>query len=184
MFQSLLEQIAKTFDAHGIPYMLIGGQAVLLYGEPRLTQDVDITLGIGPDHLDAVLQAVTVLRWRVLVTDVEAFVRKTLVLPCQTRDDGIRVDLIFSFSPYERRAIERARLVPVGGERVRFASPEDLIIHKIVAGRPRDLEDVAGILVRNPDVDIAYIEKYLAQFEEVLARPLLSQFHSLLADNA
>lgn len=44
MFQALLQQIARGLDSRGIPYMLIGGQAVLLYGEPRLTRDVDVTL--------------------------------------------------------------------------------------------------------------------------------------------
>ncbi len=42
MFSKVLELIALALDQHGIPYMLIGGQAVLLYGEPRLTPEVSI----------------------------------------------------------------------------------------------------------------------------------------------
>ncbi len=55
MFTALLEKIALALDEAGIAYMVIGGQAVLLYGEPRLTKDIDITLGAGLDRLSDVL---------------------------------------------------------------------------------------------------------------------------------
>jgi hypothetical protein len=51
MFEALLVRIARGLDTRGIPYMLIGGQAVLLYGEPRLTRDIDVSLGVGPEEL-------------------------------------------------------------------------------------------------------------------------------------
>jgi hypothetical protein len=51
----------------------------------------------------------------------------------------VRADLIFSFSPHERDAIGRSRLVDVRGRPVRFAGPEDLVVHEMLAGRPRDL---------------------------------------------
>lgn len=54
MFQKLLKKIANELSAHNIPYMVIGGQAVLLYGEPRLTKDIDIILGIGIEGLKEV----------------------------------------------------------------------------------------------------------------------------------
>ena len=54
MFQKLLKKIANELSAHNIPYMVIGGQAVLLYGEPRLTKGIDITLGIGIEGLKEV----------------------------------------------------------------------------------------------------------------------------------
>ena len=46
-----------------------------------------------------------------------------------------------------------------------FASAEDLIIHKIFAGRPRDIEDVRSILLKTPDLDRTYIRKWLSEFE-------------------
>ncbi|MCR4322172.1 MAG: hypothetical protein NUV74_17780 [Candidatus Brocadiaceae bacterium] len=39
MFKELIERIAISVDKEGIPYMIIGGQAVLLSGEPRFTKD-------------------------------------------------------------------------------------------------------------------------------------------------
>ena len=51
MFKELLSEISKELGRRKIPYMIIGGQAVLLYGEPRLTKDIDITLGVTPVRL-------------------------------------------------------------------------------------------------------------------------------------
>lgn len=56
MFEKLLVSIAKQFDKHNIPYIIIGGQAVLLYGEPRLTKDIDITIGLNIDMVDKIVK--------------------------------------------------------------------------------------------------------------------------------
>lgn len=145
--------------------MVIGGQAVLLYGEPRLTRDIDITLGVDSDHLDELLEIARDLMLQVLPDEVRKFVLQTMVLPCLHEATGIRVDFIFSFTPYETQAVQRANRIQIQGVEVCFASPEDVIIHKIFAGRPRDREDVRSILLRNDDLDIPYIQSWLDEFD-------------------
>jgi hypothetical protein len=180
MFQELLEKTALALDERNILYMVIGGQAVLLYGEPRLTKDIDITLGVGPERLPDVVEMVEVLKWKVLVEAPEEFVHQTMVLPCSEPVAGVRVDFIFSSSAYERQAMERVRRVPIGKAQVRFASVEDLIIHKLIAGRPRDLEDVRCILIKNRELDARYIRHWLKQFEGALSEPFLKRFEEIL----
>ena len=137
----------------------------MLYGEPRLTRDIDITLGVNIDGLDRLLSAIRELSLKPLPADIEAFVRETMVLPTLDEHSGIRVDFIFSYTPFETNAIKRAKTVTLLGHKLAFASPEDLIIHKIFAGRPRDLEDVRIILIKNPDIDMLYIQKWLREFD-------------------
>jgi hypothetical protein len=103
MFDELLARIAGALDAHALPYMVIGGQAVLLYGEPRLTRDIDITLGVDVDALPVVLEAAKSAGLELLV-DPDEFVARTMVLPCVEPSSGVRVDLVFSFTPYESAA--------------------------------------------------------------------------------
>ena len=55
MFEEIISRIASALKNRHIPYMIIGGQAVLLYGEPRFTRDIDITLGVNVDLLEEVL---------------------------------------------------------------------------------------------------------------------------------
>jgi hypothetical protein len=165
MFEDLLARIGRTLPTHNIPYMIIGGQALLLYGEPRLTKDIDITLGAGTDRLPDVLDLLDALGLEPATEDIEDFIRRTMVLPALDASTGIRVDFIFSFTPYEQEAIARSRKVSVGGEDVAFATAEDLIIHKIFAGRPRDLEDVRSVLLRNPSLDLDSIRLWLREFD-------------------
>lgn len=165
MFEEILASLSRVLQKHSIPYMVIGGQAVLLYGEPRVTRDIDITLGVDTDHLDELLEVARELSLRTLPGEVREFVHQTMVLPCLHEDSGIRVDFIFSFTPYETQAIGRCKRVPIQDTDVCFASPEDVIIHKIFAGRPRDMEDVRSILLRNDDVDIPYIQSWLDEFD-------------------
>lgn len=166
MFQELIARIAASLAVRKIPYMIIGGQAVLLYGEPRLTRDIDVTIGADTSWLPDVLRSANDIGVTPLPDDVEGFVGRTMVLPTQHPGTGIRVDFIFSFTPYEVGAIARAHKVTMAGQDVAFAQVEDLIIHKIFAGRPRDLEDVRSVLIRNPETDTAYIRRWLKQFDE------------------
>jgi hypothetical protein len=175
MFEALLERVGRALEDAAIPYMVIGGQAVLLYGEARLTRDIDITLGVGLEGLPRVLDVVRDARLAPLV-DPETFTRRTMVLPCLDQVTRIRLDLIFSFSPYEREALLRARKVRVGEAQIRFASVEDLIILKIVAGRPRDLEDVASILLKNPGLDEAWVLRWLGEMQDTLGEPFVARF--------
>jgi hypothetical protein len=176
MFEQLLEAIALGLERLGIPYMLIGGQAVLLYGEPRLTRDIDVTLGVGPERLSELLGWVRASGWQVLVETPAEFVGKTMVLPCLEPTSGIRVDFVFSFSAYEQQALKRVRRVPLGGAQVCFASLEDLIIHKVLAGRPRDFEDVRIVLLKNRAFDLEYVQRWLREFDRSLGEKSLQRF--------
>jgi hypothetical protein len=73
VFQNLLKKIARELDRSQIQYIVIGGQVVLLYGEPRLTKDIDITLGIGVDELEKVTNIVRKLKLKFLVNKIEKF---------------------------------------------------------------------------------------------------------------
>jgi len=180
VFLNLLKRIARELNKQSIPYMIIGGQAVLLYGEPRLTKDIDITLGLTVDGLGQIKNITKVLRLKNLVDDVDDFVQKTMVFPVVDERSGIRVDFIFSFSSYEKQAIDRAREIVLGRTKVKFASLEDVVIHKIVAGRARDLEDIKSILLKNPDYNLHYIEKWLAEFDKSLNEDFGNKFRILI----
>ncbi len=180
IFSALLARVGKTLEARGMPYMVIGGHAAILYGEPRLTRDIDITVGAGPDRLGDLLK---VVREAGLVpaSGAEELALRNYVLPCSDPATQIDVDIILSVSAYEQEAMGRTRAVPIGEATVRFAAPEDVLIHKIVAGRPRDIEDARAILARSQQLDREYILKWLREFEHTLSSPLVKQFLDLEA---
>jgi len=180
--EKLIKRIAQRLDEDKIPYMVIGGQAVLIYGRPRLTRDIDITLGVDTDKFALVKGVCGKLGLRMQPKNPEIFAGQTRVLPSEEPKSKIRVDFIFSFTPYELQAISRARKVSVSGYPVKFASCEDVIIHKMVAGRAVDEEDVRSILAKNKDsLDRKYIRQWLSQFSKISEHEgILRKFNSLL----
>jgi hypothetical protein len=181
MLPDLLSEIARNLDKAQLPYVIIGGQAVLLYGEPRLTRDIDITLGVSPSELPRLLEMVSQMGLKILVEDPLNFVEKTWVLPVLHVSSGFRVDFIFSCTEYEKLAIKRARQVILQGYPVNYATPEDVIIHKIFSGRPRDLEDVSTILLKQ-DVNVEEIRKWLKEFEKITDENYLKTFENLVKE--
>ena len=182
MIEKLIKKTAWHLDRQKIPYMIIGGQAVLLYGRPRLTRDIDITLGIDTDKFESIEGVCKKLKLRILVENPQDFARDTKVLPAEEPDSKVRIDFIFSFSPYEAQAIKNARQVLIDDYPVRFASCEDIIIHKMVAGRAIDEEDVKSILAKNKDaIDFEYVNTWLSEFGKIAEHEgILERFNSLL----
>jgi predicted nucleotidyltransferase len=182
MIEELLKNIAQCLDDDKIPYMIIGGQAVLLYGTPRLTRDIDITLGVDTDKFSLIENVCSKLNLRILPDTPEDFARETKVLPAEEIKSRIRVDFIFSFTGYESQAINRTKEVRMHDYPVKFASCEDVIIHKMIAARAIDAEDVKNILIKNKDsIDLEYVRKWLSEFGELPEQKgILERFNNLL----
>ena len=182
MIEELIKKIAQCLDEDNIPYMIIGGQAVLLYGTPRLTRDIDITLGIDTDKLPLVENICNKLGLKILPEDPKAFATETKVVPAEETKLRIRVDFIFSFTEYESQAMNRTKSVLMDGYPVKFASCEDVIIHKMIAGRAIDVEDIKNILIKNKNsLNIEYIKKWLLEFSKISEqREILENFNGLL----
>ncbi len=186
MFEQLIARLGRALDEQKVPYAIIGGQAVLLHGEPRFTRDIDISLGVDSAVVDQVLSAVAACELKPLVDSPKSFVERTYILPVHDPATEIRVDFAFTFSPFERAAIARALRVEIGGYPVTYATAEDLIIHKLFAGRPRDIEDIRGVLARKQgQVDRQYLRHWIGQFAQLEGKAhLLTQLEALFAEAA
>lgn len=182
MIENLIKNIAKNLDKDKIPYMIIGGQAVLLYGTPRLTRDIDITLGIDTDKFPLIEKICRKSELKMLPENPEDFAKETKVLPAENTKLKIRVDFIFSSTPYEKQAIKRVKEVSIKSYSVKFASCEDVIIHKMFAGREIDNEDVRNILIKNRNkIDLKYVKNWLFEFSKLSEhKKILKKFNSLL----
>lgn len=165
--EAALAEVAGRLEERGLPYMVIGGMANLQWGEPRTTQDLDITVAVEDSDL---IQAAGELG-SILVDHAPEFLARTRVLPIALRE-GTRVDLIVATLPYEIEAIRRARPVPIGDRTISVCSPEDLVLHKILSERPKDLTDVVGILRRQGDaIDFGFLDPLVDDLSRELSRP-------------
>ena len=89
--------------------------------------------------------------------------------------------IIFGFA-IGRFSIALRQLSSLEGHPVRYAAVEDVIVHKLFAGRARDLEDIRGILRRRPALDEAYLQRWLSEFRATSYRDLWHEFPELKAE--
>lgn len=179
-FDKLLIKLATAFNENKIPYMVIGGQAAIFHGEFRTTKDIDLTLGVDISELDRITNCLNEIGLIILVKDPKDFVLHSWVLPLKDMSSGIRVDISFSFSPYERQAIDNAINYKLENTNIRYCQPEDLIVHKIFAGREIDLIDVRKVLLKNKNVNTKYIIKWLKMFEKTTDEKYINRFKEVL----
>jgi predicted nucleotidyltransferase len=183
MIQTIIKKIAQSLDKENIPYMIIGDQAVLVYGRPRLTRVIDITLGVDTDKLDSIKKICENLKLKILVENPEDFANTTKVIPAEESESKIRADFIFSCTPYEAQAIKNAGKIIIDDYPVKFASCEDVIIHKMVAGRAIDEEDIKSMLARNiKTLDLEYIRNWLSEFAKIEGYSRISERFNILLE--
>lgn len=159
-----------------VPYALIGGLVVQYWGEARYTKDVDLTVIVPIEDEERFLRALSE-RLPPRRADALEFALRHRIYMAQTKE-GFPVDVSLGLPGYEEEMAARAvDYVTEAGKTIRVCSPEDLIIHKAIAGRPQDLRDIEGVIIRRgSSLDLEYIRKWLAIFagwletDEVLNR--------------
>jgi len=161
-------EIHEYLSEQGIPYVIIGGVAVQRWGEPRLTKDVDVTIVVPVEDTEVVAERLSE-KFKPRIENIQDFVRQNRVLPAMAAN-GCEIDFSFALPGYEEVLLERAVwFEPAPKVRIKICSAEDLIIHKAVAGRPRDLQDIESVIVRQGDkLDAAYIRSWLKRFSLIL----------------
>lgn len=168
-------ELHQFLSKRGIPYAIIGGIAVQFWGEPRLTQDIDLTIAAPLDEPEQVVRAL-VERFGSRRSDPLEFARLARVVLIHA-SNGCPVDISLALPGYEDSVMQRAIDYEIeSGKVVRLCSAEDLIIHKAVAGRPQDRTDIVGVVYRQQDkLDVAYIQMWLHEFVVLLEKPELSE---------
>jgi len=131
----------------GWRFCFIGGIAVQRWGEPRFTQDADLTLltefGDEARYIDHLLA-----HYAGRLPDTRDFALQTRVVLLSGRDD-VPLDIALGAMPFEERTVERASPYPIGKEQeILTCSAEDLIVHKAFADRPQDWLDIDGVIAR------------------------------------
>jgi hypothetical protein len=177
----LLAALARVLSELRVPWYVFGAQAAIVWGRPRLTADVDVTVRLDTETPERLVQAMEESGFRLRVGgEADDFVRRTPVLPFVHTTTELPVDVVLAGPGLEELFLSRAIGVTMGNVVVPVISPEDLIVTKILAGRPKDIEDVRGVLrERATELDLDSIRTTLGMLEDALGqsdlRPLFEQ---------
>ena len=179
----LLSRLDAALGALGVPWFLFGAQAAAAYGAARLTADVDLTVRLGETSVQGLVSALARAGFASRVEDDPEFVERTQVLPLVDRTTGLPVDVVLAGPGLEDVMLEAAERIDVGGVVVPVARAEHLVVTKVLAGRPKDLEDVEAILSARADrFDTREVEALLGVLEKALdQQDLLPVFQRALA---
>lgn len=185
MLKALFRDLGALVEGARIRYFIFGGQAVLVHGRTRFTKDVDITVAVDDDGLQGFLEKAHTAGFVARISDAIEFARERRVLLLTHASTGIEVDVVLSGTTLETEALLRATPHDFAGTALNVISVADLVIFKIVAGRPEDLEDARSVIERNPEIEAARIRSWLRQFEKALDRnDLVSLFESMRASSS
>ena len=166
----LLSDLATALDAADIDWYLFGAQAAILHGVARLTADVDVTVRLpGAMSNELLVSLLEQHDFQPRFRD-RAFVERTRVMRFTHAATALHVDVVLAGPGIEDRFFERVETRDVEGVRVRVVSAEDLVVMKVLAGRPKDVDDVRAIVAAQRDrLDVHYIDDTLTLLEAALA---------------
>ena len=165
-------ELQRYLDSLGHQFCFIGGVAVQRWADPRLTQDVDVTLLVEFGDEEKVVEKI-LEKYQPRVENPTQFAIQSRVLLAQD-SQGIGIDLALGGMPFEQRLIDRSSLwgIPGTGE-IRTCAAEDLVVLKTFAARPRDWSDVENTIIRQGKK----LDRNLIQEELVPLLKLLSLIH-------
>lgn len=155
----------QTFiEEQGWDFYFIGGLVVQIWGEPRLTQDIDLTIFTNLSNESAYIS--TLLgRYKPKFADADKFALTNRVLPMFTKAN-IGIDITLGGFSDINPAFDRASYQKVSDAvSLRVCSADDLIIMKTVAARPRDWIDVESVIIKQSSLDWEYIDSSLAALD-------------------
>src|SRR4030043_1203147 len=145
----LAEVFAKVINLlkkYKIPYLVIGGIAAGVLGEPRTTGDIDIDIKINKKQIEIFLK----------YTEKEGFTFNKIKVMQKIKETGTfniwftdyHIDFLICSTKFEENALKRGGKIKIFGVRAQFPSPEDLILFKVIPSRPIDKIDIDNIAKR------------------------------------
>lgn len=161
--EAALVDLAAALHRIAIPWMVIGGIAVIARGVRRMTTDIDVTLRGDQLEISALIEALAKKRIVPRISDAARFASESLVLLLKHQPTDVELDVTMAWTDFEHEALAASSVTPFGGARVPMAQADDLVVFKAVAGRPKDVEDATSLLLMYPNIDRTRIRHRVKQ---------------------
>ena len=164
-------RVQSMLRERGWRFCFIGGIAIQRWGNPRFTRDIDLTLltGFGSEEgfIEQLLKELLPRR-----DDAREFALRHRVLLARTAE-GVDVDIALGALPFEERTVARATPWEIReGLALTTCSAEDLLTHKVFAGRGVDWGDAEQILIRQyGTLNLAQVRNELQPLLELKGQP-------------
>jgi len=164
-----LQRLLSRFDDRGV---IIGGTAVSILGRARFTEDVDAMFLLSIHDIPCLLEAAKEEGIDPRIENAAEFAKKSRVMLMRHVISDTNIDISLGIMPFEQEMVERSVVHQIDEAlQIRLPTPEDLIIMKAIAHRPKDLEDIRTIAEKYPNLDADRIKQWVKEFADVLEQP-------------
>lgn len=180
--EKALESVARFIAAARAPSTVIGGIAVIAHGVARFTSDIDVAVVIDPSQAHRLLAAAASAGLTPRIDGAEQFAEQNMVLLLRHQATGVEVDVSFAMQAFEVEAARSAIRRKLGSVVLPITPLEALLVYKMVAGRPQDIDDVTSLLARGEAFDAEDVTRTLRELDAVLDTNRVEEFSRLLRD--
>jgi hypothetical protein len=163
----LLAKVVNVFEQLRIPYLVTGSVAAMAYGEPRLTNDIDVVARLKESHIAGLVKAFPADEYYLSEDMIREAIRRGTQFNIIHPASGLKVDVIIGRdTPFDRSRFSRIkRIHPADEYAANFAAPEDVIIKKMQyyrdGGSEKHLRDITGIMkVGGKSIDREYLTEW------------------------
>ena len=171
---NLVDIFISRIEGLGIPYVVTGAVASIIYGEPRLTNDVDMIVKMKAEDIDRFIQAFPAADFycppgEVLKIEMGRPYRGHFNLI--HHGTGTKADIYLAGEDeLHKWALSRRKEAVVGGQQVNVAPPEYVIVRKLEyyreGGSEKHLRDIAGMLAISTDqIDFEQLEEFVHRYD-------------------
>jgi len=180
--EKALSALTAALDTTGVPWMVIGGIAVIARGVRRFTTDIDAAVRGDGLAIAPLLRALAKQKIVPRIDDAARFAAANLVLLLEHAPSGVELDVSLAWTDFEHEAIASAEVAPFGVVKAPMARPEDLVVFKAIAGRGKDVEDATALLVLYPKLDLGRIRDRVRELALLADAPeLVSGLETMIA---
>ena len=162
-----LRELCNFLENASIEYMLVGGLAVGIWGEPRATVDIDFMVSFNMNDFAALRQKINDSNAFIFIQDKPMTFEKISLLRATLKSNlDIFVDFLFADNDFQKEALMRRQTVEVADFTVNIPTPEDLVLLKLISGREQDILDAKKIFgMQRGHLDMEYMQRWSGKLQ-------------------
>ncbi len=157
-------KVVKLLQDNNLDYAIIGGIAVSVWSRPRATVDVDVLIAMKSKNFKKLIDILGSEKFLTHDEIMEFRRMKFLRALYPVGDDFITVDFVFSDEDFFMNVINRGREIDFEGKKIKIATPEDIILLKLMSGREHDFIDAKNI-AEVQKIDKNYIKNWAEKLQ-------------------
>lgn len=171
--RAAFSRAVETLERSGLSYAVVGGLAVGVHGEPRVTRDLDFVIAVESDaEAERVVRVLQGAGYLVESLFEDETKRISTVRTIHRKAPGVFTDFLFHTTRVEEEIVSDSTREHIAGVRsVRVAARSHLLAMKVLASRPKDLVDLQHLAESASASDKKAVERLLRLMESRGAAP-------------